>query len=199
MRGWVGSGVSVTRQDSTVGTVAEDYCDLCDLPLSTCIHGMPAPPPAPAAAPAARRTPRATATPKRTVQAVQSAKPSPVRKRTEQETFRPYIVRLLQDEGSLETPEVMTHLEELMAEVLLERDRQKAPTGEVRWHTAARAERKAMIDEGLIFPAKPGVWELTDRGRAIRLLGRDAPGSRRRAGRPACSSRSSPDQNFPGS
>ena len=169
VRGWVGSGVSVTRQDSTVGTVAEDYCDLCDLPLSTCIHGMPAPPPAPAKAPATRRTPRATATPKRTVQAVQAAKPSPVRKRTEQETFRPYIVRLLQDEGSLETPEVMTHLEELMAEVLLERDRQKAPTGEVRWHTAARAERKAMIDEGLIFPAKPGVWELTDRGRAIRF------------------------------
>ncbi len=137
---------------------------MCDLPLSTCIHGMPAPPPAPVAAPAARRTPRATATPKRPVQ---TSKPSPVRKRTEQETFRPYIVRLLQDEGALETAEVMAHLEERMADVLLERDRQKSPTGEVRWHTAARAERKAMMDEGLIVPAQPGIWQLTDRGQAL--------------------------------
>ena len=148
--------------------MAEDYCDLCDLPLSTCIHGMPAPPPAPVAAPSARapRASRATATRKPSVRAVTS-KPSPARKRTEQETFRPFIVRLLKDEGQLETAEVMTLLEERMAEVLLERDRQKAPTGEVRWQTAARAERKAMIDEGLIVPAQPGIWQLTDRGRAV--------------------------------
>jgi len=144
--------------------VAEDYCDLCDLPLSTCIHGMPAPPPAATAAPSAR-APRATATRKPSVRTATS-KPSPVRKRTEQETFRPYIVQLLKDEGALETAEVMELLEERMTEVLLERDRQKAPTGEVRWHTAARAERKAMIDEGLIVPAQPGIWQLTDRGRA---------------------------------
>jgi len=144
--------------------VAEDYCDLCDLPLSTCIHGMPAPPPAPAAVPSAR-APRATATRKPSVRT--TSKPSPVRKRTEQETFRPYIVQLLKDEGPLETAEVMELLEERMTEVLLERDRQKAPTGEVRWHTAARAERKAMIDEGLIVPAQPGIWQLTDRGRAL--------------------------------
>lgn len=144
--------------------MAEDYCDLCDLPLSTCIHGMPPPPLAPVAAPTAR-APRATATRKPSVRTTTS-KPSPVRKRTEQETFRPYIVQLLKDEGALETHEVMELLEERMAEVLLERDRQKAPTGEVRWHTAARAERKAMMDEGLIVPAQPGVWQLTDRGRA---------------------------------
>ena len=48
-----------------------------------------------------------------------------------------------------------------------DRDRQKAPTGEVRWHTAARAERKAMIDEGLIVPAQPGVWQLTERGKLV--------------------------------
>jgi hypothetical protein len=126
---------------------------------------MPAPPPAPAAAPAAR-APRATATRKPSVRTTTS-KPSPVRKRTEQEAFRPYIVQLIKDEGALETAEVMELLEERMADVLLERDRQKAPTGEVRWHTAARAERKAMIDEGLIVPAQPGIWQLTERGRAI--------------------------------
>lgn len=146
--------------------MAEDYCDLCDLPLSTCIHGMPAPPPAPAPAAKAPRAPRATATRKPSVRTA-TTKPSPVRKRTEQEAFRPHIVRLLQDEGSLETAEVMGLLEERMSEVLLERDRQKAPTGEVRWQTAARAERKAMIDEGLMVPARPGVWELTERGRMV--------------------------------
>jgi hypothetical protein len=145
--------------------VAEDYCDLCDLPLSTCVHGMPVPPPAPAATPTAR-APRATATRKPALRTTTST-PSPVRKRTEQETFRPYIVRLLKDEGALETPEVMQLLEDRMADVLLERDRQKAPTGEVRWHTAARAERKAMIDEGLIVAAQPGSWPLTDRGRSV--------------------------------
>ncbi len=147
--------------------MAEDYCDLCDLPLSTCIHGMPAPPPAPVAAPSAR-APRATATRKPSVRATTST-PSPVRKRTEQETFRPYIVELLKDEGALETAEVMAFLEDRMAEVLLERDRQKAPSGEVRWHTAARSERKAMIDEGLIVPAQPGIWQLTERGKALRF------------------------------
>lgn len=148
--------------------MAEDYCDLCDLPLSTCIHGMPAPPPA--AVPAAR-SPRATAPRRPSARIVGSStasttrKPSPVRRRTEQEAFRPFIVSLLKDEGALETAEVMEMLEERMAEVLLERDREKASTGEVRWHTAARAERKAMIDEGLIVPAQPGIWELTERGR----------------------------------
>jgi len=146
--------------------VAEDYCELCDLPLSTCIHGMPAPPPAPAPAPRtprAPRAPRATATPKRS--AVATTKPAAARVRTDQEAFRPFIVSLLKDEGALETAEVMELLEERMAEVLLERDKQKSPTGEIRWHTAARAERKAMMDEGLIVPAQPGIWQLTDRGR----------------------------------
>jgi hypothetical protein len=92
-----------------------------------------------------------------------------VRVRTEQEAFRPHIVRLLQDEGALETAEVMELLADRMADVLLDRDKQKSPTGEVRWQTVARAERKAMMDEGLIVAAQPGIWQLTDRGRAISL------------------------------
>lgn len=146
----------------------EDYCELCDLPLSTCIHGMPAPPPAPTPAPRTPRAPRATATRKptaRAVKVVQSAPPA-IRVRTEQEAFRPFIGHLLQEKGALETNEVMELLAERMAEVLLDRDKQKAPTGEIRWQTAARAERKAMMDEGLIVAAQPGIWELTDLGRA---------------------------------
>ncbi len=37
-----------------MGRVAEEYCDLCDLPLSTCVHGMPKPPPQAAPAPRPR-------------------------------------------------------------------------------------------------------------------------------------------------
>lgn len=153
------------RTDSNVGLVAEDYCDLCDLPLSTCIHGMPAPPPAPVPAPRTPRSPRATATRKPTVKVTQAA-PAAIRKRTEQETFRPFILQLLQEEGALETAEVMELLADRMAEVLLERDKQKSPTGEIRWQTVARAERKAMMDEGLIVAAQPGVWQLTESGKA---------------------------------
>ena len=40
---------------------AEDYCDLCDLPKSTCVHGMPPAPPPPRATRAT--TPRAQPTP----------------------------------------------------------------------------------------------------------------------------------------
>lgn len=78
--------------------------------------------------------------------------------------FRPYIVEVLRDAGGhLDTEAVMDRLAERMCDVLLERDRQLAPTGEVRWQTAARKERKAMIDEGLVVGAQPGVWQLTDR------------------------------------
>lgn len=147
--------------------MAEDYCDLCDLPLSTCIHGMPPPPPPPEPAPRTPRSPRATATRAPSARAVKvtQTKPAVISKRTEQEAFRPFIVQLLKEEGALETGEVMELLADRMAEVLLERDKQKAPTGEIRWQTVARAERKSMIDEGLMAASK-GMWELTDRGRA---------------------------------
>ncbi len=87
--------------------------------------------------------------------------------RTDQQAFRPHILRLLQAEGALETTAVMEMLEAQMADVLLERDRQKAASGEPRWQTAARAERKALMDEGFIVPAQPGIWELTEAGRQL--------------------------------
>ena len=145
----------------TSGLVAEDYCDLCDLPLSTCVHGMPAPPPKPARPAAPRRT-----TPTVT-RADSPSRPRPASRRTDQSAFRSHILSVLRDAGvPLETDEVLLELEIRMDGDLKDRDREKAPTGEVRWHTAARAERKAMIDQGLIVPAQPGIWELTVRGRS---------------------------------
>jgi hypothetical protein len=85
---------------------------------------------------------------------------------TDASAFRPHIVRILRAEGSLDTEDMLLELEMAMEDELLERDRQPTPTGEVRWHQSARSERKAMIDAGLMAGGKPGVWELTETGRA---------------------------------
>jgi hypothetical protein len=148
-----------------VGRVAEEYCDLCDLPLRTCVHGMPKPPPPPAAAPRAPRT--RTATPRASAARTTAAPTRAPSRVTDQSAFRPHIVRILKAEGSLETEDMLLELEMAMEDELRERDRQPTPTGEVRWHQSARMERKAMIDAGLMAGGKPGIWELTDAGRAI--------------------------------
>ena len=75
-------------------------------------------------------------------------------------------MRILKAEGSLETEDMLLELEMAMEDELRERDRQPSPTGEIRWHTTARKERKAMIDAGLMAEGH-GLWELTDAGRAI--------------------------------
>jgi len=89
-----------------------------------------------------------------------------VSRRTGQEVFRPHILQILREYGGrLDAEDLLTELESRMDVVLLERDREMSPQGEVRWRTTARAERKAMIDEGLVV-AQPGVWELTEKGLA---------------------------------
>jgi hypothetical protein len=85
---------------------------------------------------------------------------------SDQAAFRPHIVQILRAEGSLDTEDMMLELEMAMEDELRERDRLPTPTGELRWHATVRAERKAMIDAGLMAGGKPGIWELTDAGRA---------------------------------
>jgi hypothetical protein len=144
--------------------VAEEYCDLCDLPLSTCVHGMPKPPPPPPPSP---RTPRArTTTPRTSAVRTTSAPPRAPSKVSDPSAFRPHILRILRQEGSLDTEDMLLELEMAMEDELRERDRQPTPSGEARWHQSARAERKAMIDAGLMAGGKPGIWELTSAGRA---------------------------------
>jgi hypothetical protein len=145
--------------------VAEEYCDLCDLPLSTCVHGMPKPVPKVEPSPRAPRT--RTSAPRTTAVRTRSAPPRAPSKVTDQSAFRPHIVRILKLEGSLETEDMLLELELALEDELRERDRAATPTGEVRWHQSARAERKAMIDAGLMAGGKPGVWELTEAGRAV--------------------------------
>lgn len=142
---------------------ADDYCELCDLPLSQCVHGQPPPPPPEKKAPVKKAAPRATRA-RATGTSVAKAPP----RRTPQREFRSYILAALQESGGrAEVEDVMAELARRMETVLRPADHETVNQGELRWRYAARLERKAMLDEGLILPPRqPGVWELTDLGRS---------------------------------
>jgi hypothetical protein len=125
-----------------------------------------APPPVPSPRAPRASTPRTSTSRVSTTRTTTTPSRAPSRV-TDQSAFRPHIVRILKVEGSLETEDMLLELEMAMEDELRERDRQPTPTGEVRWHQSARSERKAMIDAGLMAGGKPGVWELTEAGRAI--------------------------------
>ena len=150
--------------------MTEDYCELCDLPLSTCVHGRPPPPPP---APV-RKAPAPRATPVRSRTAAGSARSAPTRdvapprvtrKWTPTEEFRPHVLAILRESGGrLDAEDLMLELEIRLEDVLTPGDRELAPQGGERWHVAVRRQRKALADEGLLVPAQPGVWELTAQG-----------------------------------
>jgi hypothetical protein len=142
-------------------SVADDYCELCDLPMSQCVHGLP-PPPKPAVKsspkPAKRAAPRTRApeTPARPVN----------RRWTPPEALRPLILEVLQEAGGeLQADELFLELEILADDRLLPGDRETTPEGELRWQYAARRARMALINEGLMTKGAPGVWKLAGPGR----------------------------------
>jgi len=150
--------------------VTEDYCELCDLPLSTCVHGRPPPPPPPAPV---RKARAAREAPVRSRAASGSSRPAPAevstrrvtRKWTPWEEFRPHVLAILREnDGRLDADDLMLELEIRLESVLTPGDRENAPQGGERWHVAVRRQRKALADEGLLVPAQPGVWELTAKG-----------------------------------
>ena len=136
---------------------AEDYCDLCDLPLSTCVHGMPPAPPPPAPT---RAAPRPRATTVRKSAAVSTARSAP-RKWTPPEVFGPAILATLGEAGGeLEQEELFRRLELVMDERLTAADRETTPEGELRWRYAARRARQTLIAEGVMTKGQPGIWAL---------------------------------------
>ena len=139
--------------------MADDYCEMCDLPRSQCIHGMPPPPPAPAKKPPApRRKPATRAAPVATTH----TRP---RRWTSPEVIRPHILHVLREAGGeLEAEEAFERLETRMADSLLEADQERTPEGELRWRYAARRARQALIADGLMTKSRPGVWELAEAG-----------------------------------
>jgi len=137
-------------------TATEDYCELCDLPRSQCIHGRPPPTPTKAVAPAPRPRKRAT-TPARV------APPAKVvtRRWTPPEDFKPLILAALEQAGGeLDAEDLFLELEILAEDVLRPGDSETTPEGELRWRYAARRARVALIAEGLMTKAGPGVWKL---------------------------------------
>jgi len=139
--------------------MSDDYCDLCDLPLSTCVHGMPPAPPPPPAPPKASRV-RTTSTRKAASPASATARTAP-RKWTPPEAFGPDILAVLDEAGGeLEQEELFRVLEERMAERLTDADHQTTPEGELRWRYAARKARQTLLAEGVMTKGTPGVWQL---------------------------------------
>jgi hypothetical protein len=139
-----------------------DYCDLCDLPKSTCIHGNPPAPPPPAAT--RTTTPRATPVTRRTTR-VPGAPAVPPRvvnhKWTPPEAFRSVIVEVLEEHGGeMDQDDLFDALEETMGERLKDADRDKTPEGELRWRYAARRARQSLIADGQMTKGKPGIWSL---------------------------------------
>ena len=142
---------------------SDDYCELCDLPTSQCIHGRP-PPPVPEKATTPRPTPR-----KRTTTASPRATAAPqkavTRRWTPPEVFKPLILTVLERAGGeLEADELVLELEILAEDRLLPEDSDTTPEGELRWRYAARRARVALIHEGLMTKSRPGVWQLARPG-----------------------------------
>lgn len=140
---------------------SDDYCELCDLPRSQCVHGQPPTMPAKAAAPPKPRT-RPT-TPARSSSV--AAKPV-IRRWTPPDAFKPLIVTVLEQAGGeLEAEDVFLELEILCGDRLLPEDSETTPEGELRWRYAARRARVALIKDGVMTKARPGIWQLGGSGR----------------------------------
>lgn len=138
-----------------------DYCELCDLPKSTCIHGNPPPPPPPATRRAA--TPRATPVTRRTSRPAPAAAPPRVvnHRWTPPDAFRSAILEVLGEHGGeLDQDDLFDALEAAMGERLKPADQELTPEGELRWRYAARRARQALIAEGQMTKGRPGVWAL---------------------------------------
>src|SRR3954454_18880063 len=76
-------------------SASDDYCELCDLPRSQCIHGQPPPAPTPAATPPPK--PRKRPTTKARAATV-TAKPVTLRW-TPPDVFKPLILVVLEQAG----------------------------------------------------------------------------------------------------
>jgi hypothetical protein len=136
----------------------EDYCELCDLPKSQCIHGQPPPPPAPAAKrTSSRPTVRRTAS----TPAPAAAARSVPRRWTPPDVFKAHILEVLHEAGGeLEQDDVFLELEIRMEDRLTKADHETTPEGELRWRYAARRARQALVTEGLMTTGRPGIWAL---------------------------------------
>ena len=155
IRGPGGAVVFAGRRTVVPMSEPDPRCDLCDLPLSQCVHGQP-PPPKPVMAPP---KPRKRA-PART--AGLAAPTKPVNRRwSRPEDLKPFILAVLRAAGGeLDADDLFLELEIAAEDHLRPGDRETTPTGELRWHYAARRARVELINDGLMTSGTPGVWRL---------------------------------------
>ncbi|MDN5893841.1 MAG: hypothetical protein L0H93_07405 [Nocardioides sp.] len=141
----------------------DDYCELCDLRKSQCIHGMPKPvvepeaPRVPTAPKARKAAPRKSASSPTSAVATRRAP----RKWTPPTEFVQHIVAVLEDAGgSLPAEDALARIEERVSDQLRPGDHEKSPQGDLRWRTAARKARRELVEAGVVSADRPGIWEL---------------------------------------
>jgi hypothetical protein len=135
----------------------DDYCELCELPRSQCIHGRPPPEPKQAVKAPPKSKPKKASVSR----AAPATKPVTLRW-TPPEVFKPLIVSVLESAGGeLVADEVYQELESLAGDRLRAADHDTTPEGEPRWQYAARRARVALIAEGRMTKGRPGVWQLS--------------------------------------
>jgi hypothetical protein len=134
--------------------MSDDYCDFCDLPLSQCVHGRPAPAPAPAT--------KAVPKPRVTKQAAPKVRSKPVVRRwTPPEVLAPLVLQVLEDAGgALPADQALARIEERLEGEFAAGDHELTPSGEPRWQYAARRARAALVKDGQLTKDEPGVWRL---------------------------------------
>jgi len=143
--------------------MSADYCDLCDLPLATCVHGMPPAPPAVARTPPPKASKPVVRTKAASAGSAASTR-SVTRRWTPPDALKPHILAVLEDaDGDLPSEAVFAALEQRLDGSLLAGDRETTPEGELRWQYAARRARQLLVQEGLMVRGRPGVWELAGR------------------------------------
>lgn len=139
-------------------STSDDYCELCDLPRSQCVHGLPPEPKKVAKSVAVKAQPRPRKPP--VARTPPARKPVTLRW-TPPEVFKPLIVTVLEAAGGeLEADDLYRRLEALAGDQLRAADHETTPEGELRWQYAARRARVALIQEGRMTKGRPGVWQL---------------------------------------
>lgn len=142
--------------------MSDDYCELCDLPKSQCVHGRPPAPPTPVTkAPPKPRTRTTTRTTTGRTPGAPAAPARPVVRRwTPPDALKPLILSVLDEAGGeLEADAFFAEMESRYGDQLVPGDHERTPEGELRWHFAARRARQQLIGEGLMTKAGPGVWK----------------------------------------
>ena len=115
----------------------DDYCELCDLPLSQCVHGQPPPPPPEKKAPAKQAPGRPTPCEEPRVARDERDQRTAAR-RTPAAGVPAHILAALQDNGGrAEIEDVMAELARRMEAVLRPADHETVNQGELRWRYAA--------------------------------------------------------------